>query len=146
MIQSYLNKHILNTSPPKLSQQLALMGKNHSAVGKMSNLKTGFFYVYIYITSQVNYSLCEGFQHFYRVSLMSSVSETIYDLAGIYAHILFPMMTLPVFKLGDPKLGKYFIRAIKGRSYLKQIFFLDDFLGHIQRPFCTGQRREQGVT
>lgn len=42
MIQSFLNKHTLNMSPPKLSQQLALVGKkNHAAIGKMSNLKIG---------------------------------------------------------------------------------------------------------
>lgn len=41
MIQSFLNKHILNMSPPKLSQQLALVGRSHAAIGKMSNLKIG---------------------------------------------------------------------------------------------------------
>lgn len=78
--------------------------------------------------SQVNYSLCESFQHFYRVSLTSRVSETICILAGLYVCALFLMMTLLAIKLADPKLGKYLIRAIKGWN---QIFFLDDFLGTI---------------
>lgn len=37
------------------------------------------------------------------------------------------MMTLLAIKLTDPKLGKYLIKAIKGRIYLKQIFFPGQF-------------------
>lgn len=106
MIQSFLNKHILNMLHQNSGQQLALVEKNHAAIGKMSNLKIGFFFFLYNRELSKLFPLCESF-HFYRVPLMSRVSEIVCIFAGIYVHTLFLMTTLLVIKITGPKLGKY---------------------------------------
>lgn len=105
MVQSFLNKHALNmlhqNSP-------AGSGGKKSCCNRRNVKPQNRIYLFIFFNRELSelFPLCESFQ-FYRVPLMSRVSEIVCIFAGIYVHTLFLMTTLLVIKITGPKLGKH---------------------------------------